>query len=886
MKPFMDRSKVHPVIHQRMQAGPSHAAAIASKLEQALGFHRQGQLVQAVSLYREIIKQAPSHFDALHLLGVAEFQASRHDEVHPVIHQRMQAGPAHAAAIASKLGQALGFHRQGQLVQAVSLYREIIKQAPRHFDALHLLGVAEFQAGRHELAVQSITHALEINPESALAHSNLGNALLSLARPQEALACYDRALAIGPPSAEMLSNRGSALQALKRQEESLASYDRALVIESGNADALSNRGSVLLDLDRAEDALNSFDRALAIRPDYPEALYNRGNALMALGRVEEALASYDRSIAIRPELAQAHLNRGRALQDLARPEEALASYDRVLAIHPDYAEAHYNRGNALMYLYQYEQAFASFDMAVTINPDHAEALCGRGLALIGLIRQDEALASLDRALALRPDFPEALLNRGNALQALQRHDEALESLDKALEIKPDFPNALVNRASFLLSMRRYEEAVDSCERAIAIDPGHANAQSNRVYFLDFVPELGFAEHQAARRTWYRALAKDLCTGVSPYIKDADPRRRLIVGYVSADFVQHSAASCFGPVLRHHDHSNFEVVCYSGVIREDDKTREFRQLAGKWRSTAGLSDEALAEQIRADGIDILVDLSGHTAGNRLLVFARKPAPIQVTAWGSGTGTGLPAIDYLFSDPVAIPVAVRALFAETVYDLPCPTTMEAPADAPPVAELPVLSRGVITFGCLNRFSKISPAALELWARILQAVPGSRLLLKDKALNNPIIQARVRDTLARLGIVAERIELRGGSSHKDHLGTYNDVDIALDPFPQNGGITTWESMWMGVPVVAKLGNSVPSRISGSILHAVGLSEWVAEDDEQYAGLAIRHAGDLDALAQLRGECRARITASAAGNVETYTRAVEQAYRSMWNRRLTTGN
>jgi len=418
----------------------------------------------------------------------------------------------------------------------------------------------------------------------------------------------------------------------------------------------------------------------------------------------------------------------------------------------------------------------------------------------------------------------------------------------------------------------------SYDRALAIAPDHPSAATNKLYSLDFVSEFGFAEHQQARRDWYRSLPNSISGGAAPYSNVADAARPLVLGYVSADFNDHSAAACFGPVLKRHDRRQFQVVCYSGVAEEDAITEEFRRSADKWRCVSELSDEALAEQIRADGIDILVDLSGHTSGNRLLVFARKPAPIQVSAWGAATGTGIPAIDYLFSDPVAIPASVRPLFAETVYDLPSLITIEPPESAPAVAQLPSLSRGAITFGCLNRLSKVSQTALELWARILKAVPGSRLLLKDRELDSPVMQARMRDTLAKPGIGAERIELRGGSSHKDHLAAYNEVDITLDPFPFNGGISTWESLWMGVPVVTKLGNSVPSRISGAILHAIGMPEWVAGDEDEYAALAVRQAGDLQRLAELRRGMRERILASAAGNVDRYTRAVEAAYRKMW--------
>jgi predicted O-linked N-acetylglucosamine transferase (SPINDLY family) len=278
--------------------------------------------------------------------------------------------------------------------------------------------------------------------------------------------------------------------------------------------------------------------------------------------------------------------------------------------------------------------------------------------------------------------------------------------------------------------------------------------------------------------------------------------------------------------------------------------------------------------------VLIDLSGHSAGNRLQTFALKPAPVQVTAWGHATGTGLPAMDYLFSDPVAIPEAARPLFAEAIYDLPCLLSHEAPNYAPAVSDLPARSRGVVTFGCLNRFLKVSPAVLELWAQVLRQVPGSRLLLKDTLLDDPSLQAFARGALAAHGIAPERIDLRGGTPRQEHLATFNDVDIALDPFPQNGGASTWEALWMGVPVVAKLGNSLQSRLSGAIISGIGLNDWVTENDEQYIRLAVERAADIEALASLRNNLRGIVVASAAGNPQAYTRAVEAAYKTMWQR------
>ena len=711
---------------------------------------------------------------------------------------------------AERLERALALHRKGYLAEAESLYRDILRKHPRHFDALQLLGAVNLQRGRFEEAYRLCNDAIRINPRCDSAHANLGYILVALKRPAEALDSCDKALAINPNHAEALCTRGNALK----------------------------------DLGRDEDALASYERALALRPDYPEALHNRGAMLQGLKRAREALASVERALAIKPDFPEALSTCGNVLKDLRRYEEALARYDRAVALKPDYAEAFYNRG----------------------------------LALFELNRLEDALTDLDRALAITPNLVEALMVRGNTLRHLHRTEEALASYDRGLAIEPDYVDVLCSRGAALLELLRYEEALASYDRALAIEPDHPYAASNKLFSLDLVPGLGFAEHQAARRSWYEGLPKELSTRAAPYPNIADPSRPLVVGYVSADFRSHSAASSFGPLLRRHDRTQFRVVCYSSVKVEDHKTEEFRRLADQWRSVSELSDQALAEQIRADGVDILVDLSGHTAGNRLLVFARKPAPVQVTGLGCGTGTGLPAVDYLFSDPVAIPAAARPLFAETVYDLPCLGTIEPPADAPAVAELPALSRGIITFGCLNRLSKVSQAALELWARILRALPGSRLLLKDTDLDNPVMQARVMDTLAGQGIEAERIELRGKSSRKDHLAAYNDVDISLDPFPHNGGMSTWESLWMGVPVVAKLGDSVASRVSGAVLHAIGLDDWVAQDDDEYIALALRQAGDLQALARLRRGMRVCITASPAGNLERYTRAVEAAYREMW--------
>jgi predicted O-linked N-acetylglucosamine transferase (SPINDLY family) len=585
---------------------------------------------------------------------------------------------------------------------------------------------------------------------------------------------------------------------------------------------------------------------LSLQADFAEAWQYRGQVLEALGRTEEALVSCDKALALKPDLAEAWADRAGMLQRATRFAEAIECSDRALALDANSVAAHYSRGVALVGLARPAEALAGFDRAVTIDPQFVAGHAARGAALFALGAYDEAKGAYDRALAIDPGFAEAWCGVGNVHFVKHRLLESIAAFDKALAIRPDYVEAI----------------------------------SNKAFALDFA-DVGFEEQQAARKHWWRAVGEKIAAAARPpHDNDRDPVRRLRLGYVSGDFWDHSAALCFGPVLRNHDRAQFEVFCYACSAKSDDKTAEFKRLADRWCDATALSDDALAERIRADGIDILVDLSGHSGGNRLGVFARKPAPIQVTAWGHATGTGLATIDYLFSDPVAIPPDVREVFAETIYDLPCLTSIDPlPAGLAP-AEPPVLANGYITFGAFNRAYKMSDEAVQLWGRILQAVPGSRILLKHTGFDDPAMRARLAQKFLAQGVATDRIEFMGGSSRKDHLLAFSKVDMGLDTFPQNGGVSTWESLQMGVPVVTRLGNSMPSRLGAAIVSSIGLTDWVAADAEGYLAIAVKFAAEPDRLRLLRHELPARIMASEAGNSALYTHAVERAYRTMWER------
>lgn len=747
---------------------------------------------------------------------------------------------------AQLLQQGFAAHQRGKLAEAERCYEAVLGAKGDQFDALHLLGVVRLQRGRPAEAADLIGKAIKVNPRSAVAFAHQGAAFSALGRLDDALRCYDKALGIDRRYAMALNGRAGILMDLGRLDEALASLDEALALAPGSVGSLNSRGQVLWRLQRLDEALACYDAVLRIDPRHAAALNNRGNLLKTLGRLDEALASYDKALAIDPGNADIPYNRGNVLQDLRHFEAALACYDEALAL----------------------------------RPAHVDALNNRGTVLKHLRRLDEALACYGQALSLAPRHVAALNNRGFVLRDLRRFDESTADYHAALSLQPDYMAALKNLGDALVDQRRPEDALTSYDRALAVDSSDIVAYSNKIIAADFVAGFDFAKQQRLRRGWAKLHADRFAGAIAPHANDRNPSRRIRLGYVSADFMRHSAAYIFGPVLRRHDHAAFEVVCYSGVVVEDEMTQTFRQTADLWRSVGHLSDEALAAQIRADGIDILVDLSGHSAGHRLLAFARKPAPIQVAAWGQASGTGLTAMDYLFSDAVTIPAPVRPLFAETVVDLPCVISFEMPVDAPAIGESPSGSRGFVTFGCLNRFSKVSPAVLGLWARILNAVPRSRLLLKDTAFEDESMRRMARTTLAASGIDDDRLELRGRSSHKDHLATYNDIDIAFDPFPHNGGASTWEALRMGCPVVARLGDHAAGRQSAAILSSVGLGDWVAESNEAYLDLAALKAADIAGLTALRHRIPTLLAASPAGDLDIYTRHAETAYRRMWEK------
>jgi predicted O-linked N-acetylglucosamine transferase (SPINDLY family) len=528
-----------------------------------------------------------------------------------------------------------------------------------------------------------------------------------------------------------------------------------------------------------------------------------------------------------------------------------------------------------------DEAIAQCQRAVAVNPALAAGYSNLGMVYHSSGKLDDAVESFERALALNPNFVAARANLGDTLRAGGKLTDAVAQYQYALALEPDHTETLSNLGGVFKDQGRLDDAVTQYCRALAIRPQFAIAYSNLLFSLMYDDRASKEKLFAAHREWER------CYGLPVQLPNWYPNnrslsRRLKVGYVSGDFRRHSVAYFVEPLLSSHDRAAVEIFCYAEVARPDEVTERFRTRSDHWRTTVGLSDEAVAAQIAEDGIDILVDLAGHTAGNRLPVFAHKPAPVQISWLGYPHPTGLSAIDYRLVDVVTDPtndVAPEPQGEQLVrFDHPF-VCYGPPFDAPSPALAPCRARGTITFGSFNNPTKYSATTIDAWAKVLRLLPDSRLVLKGRPLEDASTRMIYHDRFRARGISSERITLLGGiPEQKMHLAQYAEMDIALDPFPYNGTTTTCEALWMGVPVVTLKGDRHCGRVGASLLAAVGLDDLIAEDVGGYVDIAVRLASDRSRLERLRGCLRATMGGSPLCDGPSFARQVEAAYRAMW--------
>ncbi|HSZ57982.1 MAG TPA: tetratricopeptide repeat protein [Tepidisphaeraceae bacterium] len=667
---------------------------------------------------------------------------------------------------------------------------------------------------------------------------------------------------------------------------------------------------------------------LSQHPEHPQAMQLLGVALAGQGRFDDAIEILAEAVRQRPAAPQAHYNLAKTLADCGRGDEAIDAYRRAIQLRPAYVQAHTNLAIALHGQGRLDEAIAEYRLAVSLQENSPEAHYNLANALKDAGLVDEAIAEYRQALQLRPRYAQAHANLGSALFLKGEIDEAKAHAEAAIDIDPAFAEAHNLLGNLAKETGQLDEALAHYRRAFSARP-EPWALGNYLYMLHFHPDFDALRIREEHRRYNERFAAPLASRIHPHASDRSAQRtsasstrlsstlrlrpegsssksvepRLRVGYVSPHFRRHPAGRFLLPLLENHDHGAFEIFCYSGDWRRDEITERLQRASDGWRCTVGVSDEELARLIREDRIDILVDLTMHMENSRLLVFARKPAPVQVTYLAYCSTTGVETIDYRLTDPYLDPANVAQppsavserssetfppsaehtggplchnFYSEESVHLPrtywC---FEPPADAPAVADLPASANGHITFGCLNNFAKVTAPTLAAWAEILGRVPGSKLLLHCPPGGH---RQRVLADLADRGVNANRVEFVARIAFQDYLRLHNRIDIALDPFPYAGGTTTCDALWMGVPVVSLAGQTAVSRAGLSLLSNVGLSELAAPTREEYVRLAASLARDLPRLSELRRTLRQRMRRSPLMNAPQFARDVETEYRMMW--------
>ncbi|GEM_PF-754616 len=755
-----------------------------------------------------------------------------------------------------EIQRALRFYHAGEYGKAKKLCKDILKRDPHNPEVQYFLGVVYSHLGDHQRAIDHITKSLARHSRNPDGYHIVAMSFQALGQLEKAEEYYRKTMEHDPRYAVAYNNLANILKERGRIDEAISYYRKAIEFQPETAIFHYNLGVAYQEKGQFGDAVDSYRNALKYDPKNKKILTMLAGALQETGKsgstgdLREAEGIFREMVSADASDAVSLTNLGKVLQDLGDIPEARACFQKAIELSPDFDEAHFAMAYLLQQTRNYEDAIFHYRRVIEISPRFLGAYNNLGVLLGDVMRYDEALDCLEQFLRLAPhtsDSPWVLNNVGNILSLLGKADDAERRYRQSLSLDPSLSKV---HSNLLLAMH--------------YNPRHS-------------PEELFAEHLA----YARRFEEPLPLSSLQFSNDRNETRRLRVGYLSPDFRYHSVAYFIEPVLWAHSTSECETFCYSDTVTPDLVTNRIRCISHQWREIARLTDSQVVDLIRNDRIDILVDLTGHTERNRLPVFARKPAPVQVTWIGYPSTTGLRAVDYkivdLHTDP---PGETERYYTERLVRMPeCFLCYLPEKLAPQIEEPPFARNGYVTFGSFNNLAKVSDQILRTWAEILRAVPDSRLILKSKGLAGKIACSRVFDLLEKEGVSAQRVELHAAMpTIAQHLGLYNRIDIALDTFPYHGTTTTCEALWMGVPVVTLAGKTHASRVGVSLLTNVGLSDLIARDDRDYIEKARSLAGDTGKLRSLRRGLRDMVALSPLADAKRFTAELEKEFRRMW--------
>jgi len=781
-------------------------------------------------------------------------------------------------AVVQALQRALTHFESGRIAEAKDLCRQILCRHVDHAEALHLLGIMTSADGDLPSGIELIRRCLVARPDWAEARSNLANALRSAGCLDESIAASRTALKLMPDNWVAHNNLGVALCDRGSIDEAITAYRLAIQLNPGYAEAHSNLANALRQAGNFDDAVAACGAALKINPHLAEAHRNLGDILKDQNRLDEALAAYRSALQINPGDPDAMNNLGICFADKGEHDAAIAVFGRAIQLSPEFSEAHNNLGNALKNKGQVEDAVSAYARAIRLNPKFAEARNNLGVALHDLGKFDDSHASFMEALILNPKYAEALSNLGNLLLERGQLDEAVRVFTRAIELRPELAEAHTNLGNALKAGGQLEDAIKAYEQAVLLQPDNSRFQSNLVYASLFHPEFSTQAIRRQLEDWNHRHGRHAATEGTRHKNDPTPDRPLRIGYISPNFRDHVIGRNVLPLLREHDRTRFEIVCYARLNRRDEFTPVFESVSDEWRDITGMSDDRVAQLIMEDRIDILIDLAMHLSDNALPILALKPAPIQIAFAAYPGSTGLDAMNYRLTDPqLDTPGKTDGDYSErSIYLAETFWCYESP-EAPPITELAAISNGYITFGCLCEFCKINPPLMALWANVLNQTPNSRLLLLAPAGDS---RQRVLECFLKFDIGMERLIFVARQPRLEYLRTYNLIDIGLDTLPYNGHTTSLDAAWMGVPVVSCIGQTVAGRAGWSQLSNLGLPELAARSQEEFVAIATNLAADLPKLSQLRETLRRRMQRSPLMDAPRFSRNVEDAYRLAWRR------
>ena len=766
----------------------------------------------------------------------------------------------------------------GNLSDAEDICRDLLGKDERCAGAWHLMGKMAALQGDLETAGEFVSVACDLDSQNANFLRELAEVFFQKKELESAEQQVRRALEMASDSPEALALLGRILAEKDEKHAALDAFQDALRIRKDYAEGFSHYAMALQKFGRGKDAISQIRKACALEPDSVEFQTNLAILLEQNARYVDALAAYGKAARMNPNVGFVWFRQGKLLNGLKRYAESIPALEKAISLPGQLGDYYYEYGLSLHMTKRFQEALVHYEKALSMGYETAALHCNRGVIYKDLRKGGDSIMAFHKAVTMDPSNVSYLNNLGAAALELGLNSEALECFEQAVEKNPKLPTARNNIGNLLKDRARGMDALPQYRKSMELNPDDRDAPSNyllcHMYIPDMDPKLVFEEH----KKWGIATTKKFPPAFK--FKPREVGAKIRVGFLSADLCHHPVAYFMEPIFRGYDRERFEFVAYGDQRKSDEFSARFAKQVDLWRETSSYDDRALAKLIHEDRVDILFELAGHTAYNRLGVFALKPAPLQVSYLGYPGSTGLPTMDFRITDAFADPRGTTDhLHTEKLIRVPeCAWCFEPDAAAPEVSPLPALKNGFVTFGCFNNMAKLNPALFETWAEILLRVPGSHLRLKARTLTDDGVRKELMAYFTDRGIEENRLDFFGHTRKIiEHLSHYHSVDIALDSFPYHGTTTTCEAMWMGCPVVTRAGKTHVSRVGVSLLSAVGLQEFITHTREDYIEKAVALAGQTERLEELRTGMRERLRQSVLMDEKRFVQGFEKALMEM---------